>query len=298
MAVLLKILTFLEILGILIVVLLAILLILALLFLFVPFRYSFVGSVNDPEGSTEVLHLDPIKDIFVRGDVRWFLGAIHASGAIGGTDKKEELIRMELRIFGRKLPVEKFRKWIKTKEKEEEEKEEAAEPEEGKTFEEKIEAVFARVEKFSRRIEDAVYVMQSEYGINAFQEIKKRALAILEAVLPKEWGLTGVIGLGDPARSAKVFALQGILYPVTAGHVEIGTDFDLYRYDLRGTARGGIRIFTFVRGGILILFSKDVRRVFRRLRRGPAPAGQSGRSKGRKGKGNGNGNGSGNEKAA
>ena len=49
-------LTVLKVLGIVLLVLLAFLLIIMLLVLFVPFRYSFSGGVNDPEGSTEILH--------------------------------------------------------------------------------------------------------------------------------------------------------------------------------------------------------------------------------------------------
>ena len=60
-------LTVLKVLGIVLLVLLAFLLIIMLLVLFVPFRYSFSGGVNDPEGSTEILHLDPKKDISMEG---------------------------------------------------------------------------------------------------------------------------------------------------------------------------------------------------------------------------------------
>ena len=263
-------LTVLRVLGIVLLVLLAVLLILMLLVLFVPFRYSISGQIDDPEGSTRVIHLDPKKDISMRGDVRWLLGAFHISTDVGGESGQSGLVRVELRLFGRRFPVEKFLH-SRRDDEENEEKEKPKEPEEKKSLEEKIEAVLGRVERLYRRMEDILNVLQTEYGTRAKEIVLKRILRMIEAVLPYEWGMTGVVGLGDPARSAKVFAVQGFLYPVTAGHVAVGTDYELYRCDLQGAARGAVQLFPFLYGGIRILFCKDVRRVLRRIRRGPAP---------------------------
>jgi hypothetical protein len=263
-------LTVLKVLGIVVLVLLALLLILMLLVLFVPFRYQFSGGINDPEGDTRAFHLDPKKDISAEGNVRWLLGALNVTGAVGGQEEGSGAARVELRIFGRKYPIEKL--LGKKEELREEEKEEKPkEPEEKKTLEEKIEAALQRVERLSRRIDDALRALQTEYGVRAKEVIIMRILHMIEQCMPTQWGLTGVLGLGDPARSAKVFAVQGYLYPLTAGHVAIGTDYELYRYDLQGAARGKIRIITFVYGGIRLLLSRDVRRLLRRLRRGSAP---------------------------
>ena len=263
-------LTVLKVLGIVLLVLLAVLLILMLLVLFVPFRYSISGQIDDPEGSTRVIHLDPKKDISMRGDVRWLLGAFHISTDVGGGSGEDGLVRVELRLFGRKFPLDRFLH-RKREEEEEEKKEEPKAPEEKKSLEEKIEAALGKVERLYRRMEDILKVLQTEYGTRAREIVLKRILNMIEAALPYEWGMTGVVGLGDPARSAKVFAVQGFLYPVTAGHVAVGTDYELYRYDLRGAAQGAIQLFPFLYGGIRILFCKDVRRVLRRIRRGPAP---------------------------
>ena len=262
-------LTVLKVLGIVLLVLLAVLLILMLLVLFVPFRYSVSGQIDDPEGSTRVIHLDPKKDISMRGDVRWLLGAFHFSTDVGRGSGDSGLVRVELRLFGRKFPLDRFLR-SQSDDGEEEKKEEPKTPEEKKSLEEKIEAVLGKVERLYRRMEDILQVLQTEYGTRAKEIVLKRILRMIEAVLPYEWGMTGVVGLGDPARSAKVFAVQGFLYPVTAGHVAVGTDYELYRYDLRGAARGAVQLFPFLYGGIRILFCKDVRRVLRRIRRGPA----------------------------
>lgn len=261
-------LTVLKVLGIVFLVLLAILLVLMLLVLFVPFRYSFSGEIDDPEGSSRLFHLDPQKDLSMSGDIRWLLGAFHLSAEIGGGDGKGSPVRLNLRIFGFRYPLDRFLNRPKKDGTEEKKKPKA--PEEKKSLEEKIEAVLARVEKLYRRMEDVLYVLQTEYGTRAKEVVLSRILRMIEAVLPYEWGITGVIGLGDPARSARVFAVQGFLYPVTSGHVAIGTEYELYRFDLRGAARGALQLFPFLYGVIRILLCRDVRRVLGRIRRGPA----------------------------
>lgn len=253
-------------------VLLAILLLAILLVLFVPFRYSLDGSVHDPEGSEEILHLDPKRDITFSGDLRWLLGAFHAAVSYDGDH------HIELRVLGRPLSLQKL-----LGRKKKEPAKEAGEKEEEKAADERIRKIFSRLDKLWKRVWDAIDALDTDYGIRARQMIVRRMIPSLRSCLPSEWGLTGVVGLGDPARSAGVFSLQGFLYPVIAGHVAVGTEFDLYRYDLQGGARGSIRLYHFPVAGIMILLNKDFRRLFRRLRKGPA-----GTRKGNKGdRGNG-----------
>lgn len=156
-------LTVLKVLGIVFLVLLAVLIILMLCVLFVPFRYSFSGAIDDPEGSTRVFHLDPKKDISAAGEVRWLLGAFHFTTAVGGGDDQTALVRMDLRIFGKRVPVDQFLKRAEH-EDEEEKKEETGTPGEKKSLEEKIEAVLRRVEKLYLKMEDVLNVLHSQYG--------------------------------------------------------------------------------------------------------------------------------------
>lgn len=269
-------LTVLKVLGIILLILAGLLVIIMLLVLFVPIRYSFSGSINDPEGSSQVLHLDLKKDLAIEGSVRWLRGVFYGGVSAGGKDGEDKFIRMEVRILGKKVPLDRF---LQRKEPEEEKKEEKPkEPGEKKTLDQKLEEMLGRIEKLYNRLQDALHVLQSECGTRAREVLFLRLRQIVQSVMPREYGLTGVLGLGDPARSAQVFAVQGYLYPITAGHVAVGTDFELYRYDLHGAARGKICVFSLIYGGIRILLNRDVRRLITRLRRGPGH---------RSGKGNG-----------
>lgn len=260
-------LTVLKVLGIVLLILAGLLLIIMLLVLFVPIRYSFSGSIDDPEGSSEVLHLDLKKDVAFEGSVRWLLGVFYGGLSAGGKDGDDEFIRVEVRILGKKVPLDRF---LRKKEPEEEKKEEKpGEPEKKKTLDQKLEEFLNRIEKLYNRLQDVFHVLQSECGTRARAVLFFRLRQIVRNVMPREYGLTGVLGLGDPARSAQVFAVQGYLYPITAGHVAVGTDFELYRYDLHGAAQGRICLFSLAYDGIRILLNRDVRRLITRLRRGP-----------------------------
>lgn len=257
------ILTILKVLGTAAVILLAAALAVLLAVLFVPFRYSFSGEVRDPEGSSEPLHLDLKRDVSFAGDVRWLLGALHLSASFDGEP------RLSARAFGLRLPLEKL---LSGRKKGGEEKEDApSAPKEKKGFDERLEEVLRRIERLHARIDDALWALGTEYGVRAKRALFTRLAFALERTLPAKWGLAGVLGLGDPARSARVFAVQGFLYPLTAGHVAVGTDYDLYRYDLQGGAEGSVRLWTFVWTGLRLLLDRDVRRLLKRLRRGPAP---------------------------
>ena len=263
-------LTILKVLGTILLVLLGILLIAVLLVLFVPVRYDCSGEIRDPEGSEEMLHLDLDRDASLALDARWLLGAVHATAVAGGGAKGLEL---DLRLFGFRIPLEKLKGRGK---KEETEKEKPSEPKPEKSLEERIDQILNRIERTWERLEDALYVLGTSCGIRAREVVASKLWKLVEAVLPARWGLTGVLGFGDPARSAGVLAAQGYLYPVTAGHVRIDTDYELYRYDLAGAASGSFRLASFVSAGLGIILSKDVRKVIRRLRRGPYPSNRNG----------------------
>ena len=272
-------LTVLKILGIIVLALLILLLAALILVLFVPFRYSFSGQVNDPDGSDRILHLDMNRDLNFRVDVKWLLGLVHATAA-GGTASPSGGFDLTVRVLGFRIPLEKFLHRGSGEKKEEEKKPPA--PKEKKSLDEKIEQVLTRIERLHRRLEDVMYVLGTEYAARAKSVLAYRLLDLAEKTLPSRWGLAGVLGLGDPARSAGIYSVQGFLYPVTAGHVRIDADYERYRYDLQGAGEGRIRLFSFLYCGLRIILSRDVRRLIRRLRRGPASRHTNGNGNGHK----------------
>ena len=263
------VLTVLKILGFAVLIILLLVLILLLLVLFFPIRYSFAGRVNDPEGSSEILHLDLKKDVSGLMEISWLMGLVRAEASF------DEKPCLKAKIFGISIPcsrlLKNMEKGKKGKEKKEEKKEEKK-----YTIDEKIEYVLNKIEKILVSIDDLIYVLNTERGYRTRQFLTRAVLPPVLSLAPDEWGITGVIGLGDPARSAKVFSVQGLLYPVTAGHVAIGTEYELYRYDLAAASRGRIRVFSLVRAIIRVIMYRDFRRMIKRIRRGPSDSAENG----------------------
>lgn len=262
-------LTVLEIFGYALLFLLLLLIVLILIVFFSSFKYSFSGAVNDPEGSSEILHLNLKKDLECAAEVSWLLGLVQASLLYDGET------HLKLKLAGIRVAPEKLMKLVKKDEKKKEKPKEEQKKEK-LSIDEKIEKILSKIEKIYYRIDDAIGVLNTDYGCRAKRSIMDSILPPVISLLPSQWGLAGVVGLGDPSHSAKVFSVQGLLYPITAGHVAVGTEYELYRYDLRGAAKGSLRLCSFVWAAIRIVLNKDVRRLLKRLRRGPNHSGKNG----------------------
>ena len=137
----------LRILGTVLLAVLVLVLIILLIVLFVPVRYSFGGEVRDPEGSTEPLHLDPAKDVSLGGEVSWLMGLVRGKASYEGA------FQIEIRVFGRRLDVQKLLK----KKAKRQEKEPSGEKKAPETFEEKLERILTRIETIHARLEDTCY---------------------------------------------------------------------------------------------------------------------------------------------
>ncbi len=88
----------------------------------------------------------------------------------------------------------------------------------------------------------------------------------LPKLLPREWLVQGTVGLSDPAQTAKIFEVIGFLYPLIADHVEITPEFMLYRFDLKGHAKGRIVPMTLLILGLRVILDRDIRRTYKRIK--------------------------------
>ena len=86
-----------RILGFLILILLLIFLIFLALVFFYPIRYSLLFSVNDPEGSSEILHLDPETDVYGETKIRWLLGLVQVDARYDGEG------HVQIKILGSRI---------------------------------------------------------------------------------------------------------------------------------------------------------------------------------------------------
>lgn len=261
--------TILKILGILLLIILCLIVIILCLVLFVPIRYSAEGRFEDPEGHAELLPDRPRERASGQAHVTWLWKAVRISVRYPGG----ELI--SARVFGFKLPVEKFLHKEKQEEKpQEEKKEEEKKP--SKSIWEKLDEIPDKIDDLIWKKDYYMKVLTGPCGRDTLNRVKKEVLQILASVLPAQWVLGGTIGLGDITRGANLMEVAGYTYPVTAGHLFISPNWEQYQYDLTAAFDGKITVCVIVFAGIRLILSKNVRRFIKKIRRGPGPRGAAG----------------------
>ena len=245
-------LTVLKWIGIILLIILALVLVLILLVLFVPFRYRGRAGISDPECHEEF----PFSVLKERSDllfdVSWFAGMIKVTAAYPGNKL------VSVKVFGKEVWSKEIGKEGGKEEKEKpEEKQEEKEEEESKSLSEKAVSLV-----------DYVYrVLTGSCGRRAWEKIKARLFNIVRHVMPDMWKLSGNIGLNDPCCNGNMNIIYSVLKAFADEHMELETEWDLYRCNLEAAAAGKLRIIVPVKEALPLLFDKDCRKVYKKLKK-------------------------------
>ena len=79
------------------------------------------------------------------------------------------------------------------------------------------------------------------------------------------WKLSGNIGLNDPCLNGNMNIAYSVLKPFADDHLNLETEWDLYRCNLEAAAAGRIQIFVPVKEAVPLIFDKDCQKVFKKL---------------------------------
>ena len=120
-----------------------------------------------------------------------------------------------------------------------------------------------KIKKIRRDIAYYRRLWESEMCARALAKSKKQLKKVLHQFLPRRWTVAGTVGAGDPALAGQLMEAQGLLYPWTAGHIQLTPDFTACTVELAASARGRVTLFVLAKAGVLLYFDKDVRRVLR-----------------------------------
>ena len=245
-------LTILKWLGIILLILLALALCIILLVLLVPFRYKAAAQVSDPESHSEI-ELKMFKERSrASAEVSWFLGLLRVLAEYPSRDL------VTVRIFGKDIRLmDKLRK--PAKEEPEEEKEASTE--------EKIEKLIDKGEGIINLVDYVYRVLTGSCGRRAWAKIKMRLLRILSHVQPSSWELDGTIGLADPCLNGRLAGASAILMTFLDEHLVMDTEWDQYRCDLKAELSGRLRLGVPVVQAVPLVFDKDCRKVYKKLRK-------------------------------
>lgn len=124
-----------------------------------------------------------------------------------------------------------------------------------------------RIKKIWENIEYYLDVLQGETFKQSFSLCKKELASIFAYLKPRKLQADLVIGMGDPAATAKILAYYGMMYPLIGDHVTIVPDFDTKRIEGTVLVQGKIKLFTLLKAAVRIYFSKDIKRLFKLLKK-------------------------------
>ena len=110
-------------------------------------------------------------------------------------------------------------------------------------------------------------VIQSNCFKRAFSLCKTEVFSLIKSILPRRIKGTFLVGTGDPASTAQILAVHGMLYPIIGNHITITPDFENAVIEGDLLVKGRITVFKALKTAIKVYFNKDVRKVLRLLKR-------------------------------
>lgn len=125
-----------------------------------------------------------------------------------------------------------------------------------------------KIKEIIQNIKYYIKIIQSDSFQRAFQMCRGEALKLIKSVLPGR--ITGdfVIGLGDPASTAQILSVQGILYPIIGNYISITPDFERSVFEGDFFIKGKITAFRILKTAVKVYFNKDMRKVIRLFKKG------------------------------
>ncbi len=127
--------------------------------------------------------------------------------------------------------------------------------------------IYDKIKKIIKEIRYYTSVIRSNCFNRAFSLCKTELLMLVISILPKKIKGNFIIGTGDPASTAQILAIHGMLYPIIGNHINIIPDFDNTIYEGDLFIKGKITVFKVLKTAIKIYFNKDLRRVIQLLKR-------------------------------
>lgn len=124
-----------------------------------------------------------------------------------------------------------------------------------------------KIRSVSDTIEYYREVVEGEPFKRSFALCKDELLTVVRSLRPRKFEVSLIIGMDDPASTGEILAVCGILYPVIGGHVDIRGDFERKRLEGEVLIVGRLRMVTFLRTAVRIYFNKDIRKLYRLLKR-------------------------------
>ena len=125
-------------------------------------------------------------------------------------------------------------------------------------------------DKIKRILDNLEYyrdILSRKDSLLVIGKVKGQAGRLLKHALPQKTNVNFIVGTGDPASTAQILAIHGILYPVIGETVHISPDFEEARLEGDFDIRGRVRIAVVLDVVLRIILDKKTWRFIRQLKK-------------------------------
>lgn len=126
--------------------------------------------------------------------------------------------------------------------------------------------LYDRIKAFYRKADYYYRVLRKEDTAYTIARLRCILVRMLHHILPVRWRMTASVGLGDPAATARILEIQGMLFPLLVDHVLLEPVFMQYQMDVSGSFAGRIRLIHPVAAAVSVATDRRIRQTARRLR--------------------------------
>ncbi len=123
--------------------------------------------------------------------------------------------------------------------------------------------IYDKIKHIIKNIRYYIKIIESDAFSGAWSVCSKEVLLLLKSILPGKLSADFVIGTGDPASTAKILSVYGILYPVAGDHIRITPEFERSVVEGDFFMKGKVTVIKLLKTAIKLYFNKDLRKVIR-----------------------------------
>lgn len=124
-----------------------------------------------------------------------------------------------------------------------------------------------KIKHIIKNVRYYVAIMKSNCFQRAFSLCKEEVFSLIKSIMPRKLKGNFLIGTGDPASTAQILAVHGMLYPFIGNHITVVPDFENKVIEGDLFIKGRITVFKILKTAVKVYFNKDVRKVLRLLKR-------------------------------
>lgn len=124
-----------------------------------------------------------------------------------------------------------------------------------------IQRICDNIKHIVKEIRYYIEIIKSDRFERAWKVCSTELFSLIRSIAPKKLEAYVTVGTGDPASTAQILAVHGMLYPILGNHIFITPDFENPVIEGTFFMKGRITVWKALKTAIRIYFNKDLRKV-------------------------------------